>query len=191
LKLIPKPIEEVAESLNVKPENTFENFKNEPGTELARRAVQRVVNGNRFMVLLYGGVGNGKTHLCHAASIALYKKGLFVRVMNFADMLSTLKSTFNNPDRNYGEILKNYCFGERLIIDDIGAGGSDTDFADTILETIVCARHGRELLTIMTTNKGIELLPERVLSRLKDKTASYLVLNKGKDYRPKLDLLEE
>lgn len=177
--------EKLKEKLNVNLDNTFENFLPLPGTELAKKAVMGVVKGTRFMVMIYGGVGNGKTHLCQAASIALYEQGKFVRVMSFADMLSTLKSTFNNPDRDYDSILNRYCYAERLIIDDIGAGGSDTEFADKILETIVCARYGRELLTIMTTNREIKELPERVRSRLEDKTASYLVLNKGEDYRPK------
>ena len=144
-----------------------------------------VVDGKRKMVMIYGGVGNGKTHLLHAASIELYKRGQFCHVMNFADILSTLKATINNPEKDYETILKNYCFGERLIIDDIGAGGSDTDFADNVLERIVCARYGRELLTIMATNREIELLPKRVQDRLKDKEICYLVLNKASSYRPK------
>jgi len=166
--------------------NTFENFKPEPGTELAKKAVMNVIEGPRFMLMLYGGAGNGKTHLLHAASIELYKRGLFARVMDFRDMLSYLKSAIENPEKNYAEILAGYCFADRLILDDIGVGEKQSyDFCDRILDTIVCTRYGRELLTIMVTNRDIDTLPERVLSRLKDKTTSYLVLNSGEDYRPK------
>jgi len=38
----------------------------------------------------------------------------------------------------------------------------------------------------MSTNKDIENIPERVLSRLKDKSTSFLIFNKAEDYRPKL-----
>jgi len=86
---------------------------------------------------------------------------------------------------DYDEILTNYCYADRLIVDDIGSGGSDTEFGDKILEAIVCARFGRELLTIMATNRDIETLPERVLSRFKDRSVSYLLFNKAADYRQK------
>ena len=154
-----------------------------PGTKEALSAFKRVLTGPRFMLLCSGGVGNGKTHLCEAAAIELYKRGKYTRVMRMPEMLSTLRSAINNPEKSYDEILGNYCYAERLIVDDIGAGGSDNEFGDRILETIVIARYGRQLLTIMTTNREINLLPERVLSRFKDKTTSYLVVNEGKDYR--------
>jgi len=180
----------MAQSLNVNLGHTFENFKNVPGGEEVKKSFKEVIAGPRFMLLCYGGVGNGKTHLLEAASIELYKQGRFCRVMTFFVILNTLKSAINNPNPNmadYNEILNNYCYKvPQMIVDDIGAGGTDTDFGDTILETIVCARYGRQLLTIMTTNRDIETLPERVLSRLKDKSTSYLTFNRAGDYRPKL-----
>ena len=183
-----KPISVAWESLRVNPDNTFENFKDVPGGIEAKRSVQGVIDGKRSMCLLSGGVGNGKTHLLHAASIALYKRGQFARVYTFSDILSYLKASFDNPEVNYDELLNEYCYCERLIIDDIGAGGSATVFGYKVLETIVCARYGRELLTIMSTNLDIEDkdFPERVRSRVKDKSVCYLVLNKAADYRPKL-----
>ena len=186
LKPLLKPIEEAANSLNVNPEHTFENFKRVQGGEIVKRSFIEVIKGPRYMLLVNGGVGNGKTHLLEASAIELYKQGKFCRVMDFASMLTTLRSAINNPDMDYNEILNNYCDSERLIIDDVGAGGSDREFGDKILETIICARYSRNLLTIVSTNKDIESLPERVLSRFKDKSISYLVLNKADDYRPKL-----
>jgi len=182
-----KPISEIWASLRVNPDNTFSNFQDVPGGIEAKRSVQAVIDGKRPMVMITGGVGNGKTHLLHAASIELYKRGQFARVCLFADILSTLRESIGNPEMNYDEILNNYCYCERLIIDDIGAGGSATDFGYKILEAIVCARYGRELLTIMSTNLDIEDkdFPERVRSRVKDKSVCYLVLNKAVDYRPR------
>ena len=175
--------EEIARSLNVNLSHTFENFKQRPGTKQALFAFKGVLAGPRFMLLCYGGVGNGKTHLCEAAAIELYRMVKFCRVLNFARILNTLKLSISNPELSYDEILNNYCYADRLIVDDVGAGESDTEFGNRILETIVCARYGRELLTIMTTNRDISTLPERVLSRFADKTTSYLVHNEGDDYR--------
>jgi len=163
--------------------NTFANFKPMPGTELALAAFKAVLDGPEYMLLCYGGVGNGKTHLCEAAAIELYKRGKFCRVMKMPEMLSTLRQTINNPEKDYDVILGNYCYAERLIVDDIGAGGSDSDFGDRVLERIVVARYGRQLFTIMTSNREIGELPERVKSRFEDAVTSYLVLNEGEDYR--------
>jgi DNA replication protein DnaC len=184
-------MEELAKSLNVNLGHTFENFGNVPGVKGIVQAFKSVISGPRFMLLIYSGVGNGKTHLLEASSIELYKQGKFCRVLSFSRILSTLKAAINNPSMDYEEILNNYTYADRLIIDDIGAGGSDTEFGDKILETIVCARYGRGLLTIMSTNRDIESLPERVKSRLKDKTSSFLILNKAEDYRSKLEVKKE
>ena len=135
------------------------------------------------MLLCYGGVGNGKTYLCEAASIELYKQGLFIRVYTMSDILFTLKDAMNSEVKNYNEILQRFCFAERLIVDDIGAGTSGKDFSDTILEEIVTSRYHRGLLTIMTSNKDLGELPERVVSRFKDSAVSYCVLNQASDYR--------
>jgi len=165
-------------------DNTFEKFKPMPGTEQALAAFKDVLDGPEYMLLCYGGVGNGKTHLCEAAAIELYKRGKFSRVMKMPEMLSTLRRAINNPEMDYDTVLGNYCYAERLIMDDIGAGGSDREFGDRVLETIVCARYGRQLFTIMTSNREFSELPERVRSRFEDGVTSYLVLNEGADYRP-------
>ena len=178
-------MEKIARSLNVNPEHTFENFKKVPGAESLVITFKSVLAGSCFMLLIYGGVGNGKTHLLEASAIELYRRGEFARVMLFPKMLSVLKSAIGNPELDYQGILDNYCIADRLIIDDIGSGDSDTEFGDKILETIVCARYGRRLLTIMSTNRDIGVMSERVKSRLQDKTSSYLVLNKAEDYRLK------
>lgn len=159
-----------------------------PGTEQALAAFKAVLDGPQFMLLCYGGVGNGKTHLCEAVAIELYKRGKFCRVMKMPEMLSTLRLAIKNPDMDYDTILSNYCYAERLIVDDIGAGGSDGDFGGRILENIVGARYGRQLFTIMTSNQEVSQLPERVRSRFEDTVTSYLVLNEGEDYRPKKEL---
>ena len=155
-----------------------------PGTERAMAAFQAVLDGPEFMLLCYGGVGNGKTHLCEAAAIELYRRGKFCRVMKMPDMLSTLRRSIKNPEMDFDTILENFCYAERLIMDDIGAGEGDRAFGDRILERIVGARYGRQLLTIMTSNREFSELPERVRSRFEDSITSYLVLNSGEDFRP-------
>lgn len=165
--------------------NTFKNFKPMPGTERALAAFKAVLDGPEYMLMCYGGVGNGKTHLCEAAAIELYRRGLFARVMKMPEMLSNLRQAIRDPERDYDRVLGFYCSAERLIVDDIGAGEKeDSTFSDRVLERIVIARYGRQLLTIMTSNLEISHLPPRVKSRFEDAVDSYLVLNSGEDFRP-------
>lgn len=87
--------EELRKSLGVSSlDNTFENFKPVAGTKEALAAFKALVRGKTHwkMLLVYGGVGNGKTHLCEATAIALYKRGLVCRVMTMAKIMGTLKS---------------------------------------------------------------------------------------------------
>lgn len=157
-----------------------------PGIKPLVSAARNVIAGKRSIACFYGGVGNGKTHILEASSIELYKVGKFARVVNFGAFLSVLKSCIGNPEKNYDEILMRYEFGERLILDDVGAAGSDTEYGLRILEDVIVARYGRRLMTLMTTNMDITKLPERVLSRLQDQSLCYLVNNKAEDYRLKL-----
>ena len=181
------PLTDMANQLNVDLGHTFANLDSQwPGIKPLISAVRGVLAGKRPMACFYGGVGNGKTHLLEACSIELYLAGKFARVVQFAGLLSTLKSCIGNPEKDFDVILTRYKYAERLILDDVGAAGSDSEFGDRILEDIICARHGRQLLTLMTTNRDIQTLPERVLSRLQDKSFCYLVCNRAADYRPKL-----
>lgn len=174
---------DIYERMKVERENTLENFVVRPGTEKVKIAIKGFLSAARPICLVYGGVGNGKTHILHAAAIELYKQGLFTRVYIYDDILNVLRESINNPSMDYNEILDRYCQAERLIIDDVGAG-SDTEFSNRILETIMVHRYGYRLMTLISTNKDINNLPERVLSRLKDKSVCYLVENKATDYRP-------
>ena len=192
---------DLAKSLGVMSlNNTFSNFESVPGTERAIFAIKRVIDnytgetsapGPEFMMMVYGGVGNGKTHLLEAASLELYSRGKFIRVQRFSELLSNLRAAIDNPERSYDQSLAGCCYTERLLIDDIGAAGSLNDFGQRVLESIVVARYGRSLLTIMTSNVDIKDLPERVVSRFEDTVTSFLVLNEGKDYRPHRSRKEE
>jgi len=166
--------------------NTFEFFSPVKGTQKALAAFKELAYGktHRRMLLCYGGVGNGKTHLCEATAIALYKQGLFVRVMTMSQMMITLKSYMNKKTPpGYDWLLSSYCLAERLIIDDVGMGGSGSSWEWGQLEDIMIARYRERLFTIFTTNLDITDLPERIVSRFSDPDVGTIVLNKGEDYR--------
>lgn len=162
--------------------NTFEFFSPVKGTQKALAAFKALAYGktHRPMLICYGGVGNGKTHLCEATAIAMYKQGLFVRVMTMSQMMITLKSYMNNQEPpSFDWLLSSYCLAERLIIDDVD--GTEWEFEQ--LEKIMRFRYHDSLFTIFTTNLDISELPERIVSRFSDPEVGTIVLNRGEDYR--------
>lgn len=167
-------------------ENTFENFKPVSGTGKALAAFKAIASGktNWKMLLCYGGVGNGKTHLCEAAATALYKRGVFCRVLTMARIMGALRGCIGpGANASLDELLNNYCYCERLILDDVGMGGSGSAWEFGQLEEIIVARYRERLFTILTTNRDLDELPPRIVSRFRDPDVGRVVVNDGQDYR--------
>lgn len=168
--------------------HTFENFKPVKGTEKTLAAFKALASGKTEwkLLLCYGGVGNGKTHLCEATTLELYKRGIICRVLSMATIMRALKSCMGSePAHDYNEVLNRYCHSPHLIIDDVGMGGSGSEWQYGQLEEIVVARYRDCLFTIITTNRDISELPERIVSRFREQGVGKVVLNEGPDYRRK------
>jgi len=167
-------------------DNTFENFKPVSGAKEALVAFKALAEGKTKIPLLlcYGGVGSGKTHLCEATAITLYKRGIFCRIVTMARIMRALKECMR-PDAQtaYDELIERYCCCGHLIVDDVGMGGSGSEWEYGQLDEIVVARYHERLFTIMTTNRDLSELPERVVSRFKDPDFGRVVLNEGGDFR--------
>ncbi len=167
--------------------HTFENWLHLPGTELAFTSFLALATRDdcRPFLLCYGGVGNGKTYLCEALAIELYKRHKFVGVRTMSEIMGTLKASIRQenglPDPD--TLLHRHCKAERLIIDDVGMGGTGTAWEYGQLEEIVCYRYRERLLTVLTTNRDLKDLPERIVSRFCDPDVGFVVWNEGKDYR--------
>jgi len=176
-------MEELRKSLGVSSlDNTFDNFKRVVGTHEAYKAFFRLANGESDykMVLCYGGVGNGKTHLCEATAIRLYQRGLFCRVLTFDRMMGALKECIGDErKKSLEELLRNYSYADRLIIDDVAG----TEWELEQLEKIIRIRYHDRLFTILTTNRDLTGMPVRIISRFQDSDVGIVVLNEGKDYR--------
>lgn len=182
-------LEELRRSLKVSSlEHTFENFDHVEGTEKAFNLFEELAGGETTwkLLLCYGGTGNGKTYLCEALVIDLYKRGIFLRLLTMNDITDALKRGMaKGAIPPYDVKLSNYCRTPRLIIDDFGMGEGASDFSPRILEQIINYRQKENLLTVLTTNLNLQELPERVVSRFKDTDYARMVLNEAPDYRPK------
>lgn len=150
---------------------TFVNFVEGKSNQLARAASVQVAEnpgGAYNPLLLYGGVGLGKTHLMHAiGNSILYKnphaKVLYLHSERFvADMIKALQTNTINDFKTYYRSL------DALLIDDIqffaGKDRSQEEFFhtfNTLLEgqqqiVLTCDRYPKEM-------SGVE---ERLKSRL-------------------------
>jgi DNA replication protein DnaC len=181
-------LDSLRKDLNVSSlEHTFENFKLMPGTETSFNAFHAIATGDncRPFLFCYGGVGNGKSFLCEALVIEWYKRRIKTRIYEMYEIMGVLKRAMN--DRNEMDspdtILSRYCRMPRLIIDDVGMGGSGSPWEYGQLEQIVNARYKERLITVLTTNRDPTELPERIYSRLCDPEIGVVVLNEGEDYR--------
>ena len=150
---------------------TFINFVEGKSNQLARAASVQVgenPGGAYNPLLLYGGVGLGKTHLMHAIGNAILIKNPHAKVLYLhserfvADMIRALQTNTLNDFKTYYRSL------DELLIDDIqffaGKDRSQEEFFhtfNTLLESqqqivLTCDRYPKEM-------SGVE---ERLKSRL-------------------------
>ena len=103
-------------------------------------------------LLLYGGVGTGKTYIACMIANALIDKGYPVLVTNFSRILNTLQSTFEKQE--YLDSLNKF---KLLVIDDLGIE-RDTGFAKEQVFSIIDSRYRAGLPMIITTNLTMQKL---------------------------------
>lgn len=166
-------------------DKTFENFDPKVrGVEAAFRVAKAFAQDPRGWLILHGGVGTGKTHL--AAAIANWAMNNHIRVL-FAvvpDLLDHLRSTFApSSTTQYDELFESVRAVPLLILDDLGTENC-TPWAGEKLYQIFNYRYNDMLPTVLTTNRPLERIDERILSRLKDDSLSEIVEIKADDYRP-------
>ncbi len=181
------PIDDLKRSLNVSSlDHTFGNFIDSPGAnkvyDIFRTFSEEL---SPTLILCYGGIGNGKTYMLEATAIRLKERGLFARVVIWNRFTGVLKNALRDRDSrpSYEQILTNYCKATILLMDDYGMGTTDTIWEKSILEELIDYRYYNRLPTTLTTNKRIEDLPKRVVSRFSEGSIGVIVENKGGDYR--------
>lgn len=171
----------------------FENFKILTGTEEAYKAVrlitaeqQNLDQAQIIFCLVYGGTGNGKTHLAHASGIEAINHGTPVKFVRCGALLREFKSAKSSNDEGqtkYDGLFTGYAECLYLIIDELDW---KTDPDVRMIEDLVCERWANHLMTLITTNRDLGELEDtfpRMMSRFRDNQFSRLVLNTGNDYR--------
>lgn len=144
--------------------------KNEKLTMLAKNYVE---NFPKFRkegkgLLLFGGVGTGKTFIAACIANALIDKGYPCMVTNFARLTNTLNGMYG-ARQEYLDSLDRFSL---LVIDDLAAE-RNTEYMDEIVHTVIDGRYLAKKPLIVTTNltkvelsRPSDVRKQRVYSRL-------------------------
>lgn len=98
-------------------------------------------------LLLWGGVGTGKSYMAGCIANALLEQEVLVQMTNFATILNDLNSHY--ADRN--EYIQSLCRNRLLIIDDLGMERG-TDYGLEQVYNVIDARYRSNKPLIITTN---------------------------------------
>lgn len=165
----------------IKQEQTFATFKPTLGATEALQATLNFTKLKDFVwLLLYGAVGNGKTHLAHAAANELSQQGRDARIYPVPDLLTQLRQAIDSNTSD--SLLRDWKNVDVLILDDYGMEYG-TDWEQARLEELLDYRYRELLPTMVVTNKNPDHLPDRLRSRFMDKEIARLVHNQAPDYR--------
>ena len=133
---------------------TFENDNgHSPQMHHAHRYVERwqTMRAENLGLLLWGGVGTGKSFLAGCIANALMELEVPVRMTSFSRIMNELNNSFSG--RN--EVVDRLCCFPLLIIDDFGMERS-TEYALEQVYNIVDSRYRSRKPLIVTTNLTLD-----------------------------------
>ncbi|MBI2942220.1 MAG: ATP-binding protein [Chloroflexi bacterium] len=163
---------------------TFETFDAKvPGVDRAWTVAKRFARDPHGWLVLRGGYGCGKTHLAAAIANEAIKSHLQVLFTVVPDLLDHLRSTFApTSDVQYDELFDSVRTANLLVVDDLGTESS-SQWAREKLYQIFNYRYNFQLPTVVTTNRDLGDIDDRIRSRLSDKDLCEIVELKAEDYR--------
>lgn len=168
---------------------TFDEFELVEGARKAFEAAKQFSEGKGEFcsLLIIGGFGSGKTHLCQATALKMAQDGQVVKLRRISELLGELREAMN--DSTIESTVREYQQVPVLILDDYNIEQTTT-WGDQELERIIDFRYQALLPTMLTTNANLKELDEkvaRIQSRFADRKCSLTVVNRAKDYRKGAD----
>jgi DNA replication protein DnaC len=176
---------------------TFDTFIVDGNREKYPKVKEALINSMRFasywatgegntatpFLVLLGGTGVGKTHLCNAIFLRMYKNKP-CRIWNVGDFYSFLQAGIK--DNQVHDRIKEAESAPALIFDDIKKEyTAQFPWATETMEAIINKRSDLHLPTVLTSNDQLEDLPARLADRLRDRERSTIVVIHPCDsYRP-------
>ncbi len=163
---------------------TFETFDATiPGVADALAAAREFITDTRGWLVLYGGFGVGKTHLAAAIAHALVERGTPILFQVVPVLLTEMRAAFNPAtDVALRDLVNSVMRVQVLILDDFGEE-YDTPWVREQLFLLLNHRYNHRLPTVITTNRPLEAIDQRICSRMMDRSLSRTVAVGAADYR--------
>jgi DNA replication protein DnaC len=152
------------------------------GVQKAYNAAKKIAEGDCDFIwlIIYGGVGNGKTHLLNAIANRVLERGYRVKLIMMAELLSELRMSIESNQVDFK--MKELKEVPYLVIDELGLEYG-TDWEKEKVEELLASRWSNGRFTVVATNRDIEELPPRIRDRFKDRHLSRWVKNEALSYR--------
>lgn len=168
---------------------SFDNFSMRQGAEKAFKAAKYYAEHfeefGAESLLLWGDVGNGKTHLAAAVHNYLIAQGKTVVFISMPELLGKIRATFNkNNNESEHQIMKALMICDLLIIDDLGAEKPSDWVLETVFQ-IFDGRSRRQKPLMATSNLNPKDLPDQIGKRIPDRLIemSQPIKNEATSYR--------
>ncbi len=165
-------------------DKTFESFDPKvPGVDRAYELARRFAKDPRDWLILVGTYGCGKTHLAAAIANEAIRRGNPVLFTVVPDLLDHLRSAFSpTSDLQYDELFERVRSAGLLVLDDLGTE-SATPWAREKLYQIINYRYNYRQPTVITTNRRLSDIDDRIRSRMTDAAFCTVVEIVADDYR--------
>lgn len=138
-------------------------------------------------VVLFGGIGTGKTCLASAIAREAIERGKSAKVVSAYEFNSNMLEAHTSPICERNARLKDYLTADLLVIDDLGTEPMLKNVTVEYLLLVIEERQNKGLPTLITTNfspaRLLDRYGERIYSRLSNKHSSRIIEIGGKDLR--------
>lgn len=177
--------------------NTFENYSFEDIQLPAKLSVNELKQGEFVSrnenLILYGGVGVGKTHMATAIGVNLVNQGKKVKFYKTPTLVNRLSEA--KKEGRLGILLKKINRADLIILDEWGYIPLDNQGAQLLFQIV--ADFYEKKSVIITTNLDFNswnsiFYDEKLTAAIIDRLVhhSHLIIFKGKSYRLKNSLMK-
>ena len=162
---------------------TFENFQQIPGATEAYKHALALGDGtaSNLWVLIYGGRGNGKTHLLKAACKRMASRGIKAAYWDVRQLFGEMRRRVGSGGLE--GFLDELAEVPLLALDELGAE-KESDFTVERLEDLINRRYEPPMALIVATNLDWTTLSGPIKSRFSDQKIARIIQNTAPDYRP-------
>jgi len=170
---------------------SLDNWYRRPGTDKAYEAACRYnenisnnVRDGKGLVI-FGTYGNGKSHLAAAIANTTIRQGMTTVFERVPSLLAKIRATYGGDgDITEYQLLKALTDADLVVLDDAGAE-KWTEWAESMLYTVIDERYSYQKALIITTNSNLNELEKKIGIRAMDRVLEMceIVENKGTSFR--------